>query len=319
MAYIRIILQSNSSIFLKFKEENLFSNNQNFKKFISLHETDKYFQILQEIFLQKLKKLHDKILLKVSKLNIQNAHLCDHPFLIPSMFSGAVKKHGGMVTLWPHSANQILALNNLALPNKINYIIQSKHTILLEKQGVKAERIPYLMVNEKSKYQKIDYKRKLNVVIILNATKLNEASFFSLNEYIEMSNRLVDGLRMRKNFINILFKRKGNWGDQNSLSPFIRPGIEEVFLSPNKLQLSNMLFIFLNQKSAAILEGLTNGVPSLIVRETEVEDYLELDEKFFPCLSVEHTLKQLDKFKCRENIRRLHTYQFKWAERHICG
>lgn len=305
------------SLTFQFKKSGFINNCVEFNSFSSVFSSEVYFDRFQEGFFRSVKNLYRKILDNVEKNKLECIHLCDHPFFIPSLFACAVKSSGGQIILWPHSASQIIALNDVALPDQINCIFKSKQTMLFEKLEVKVVQKPNLMLNFNNKYQNIDKRQKVSVVIVLGAVRLNEAYFFPLDNYTEMANRLVDGLVSRSSFVDVYFKKKGHWGPTDAYSPFVSKRIKEVLISPKELNLPNMVFVFLNHASSAILEGLIRGIPSLIVREGKIHDYLDVDEDLFPRISVQHCLDYVDCFQRRENITRLHAHQSEWKNRHV--
>ena len=54
-----------------------------------------------------------------------------------------------------------------------------------------------------------------------------------------------------------------------------------------------MIYVTVSYGSTALLEGLSRGIPCMIVREVPVEDYTEIDPAFAPIGTVEEIVAQI--------------------------
>ncbi|MEA3502016.1 MAG: hypothetical protein U9R47_04520, partial [Actinomycetota bacterium] len=55
-----------------------------------------------------------------------------------------------------------------------------------------------------------------------------------------------------------------------------------VLEHPLRIDLPNMLFVSMSKGSSALIEGLSRGIPGVVVRDFPVRDYTTLDEDTFP-------------------------------------
>lgn len=60
-----------------------------------------------------------------------------------------------------------------------------------------------------------------------------------------------------------------------------------------RIDLPNMLFVSISMGSSALLEGLSRGIPGLVVRDFPVRDYTTLDGEAFPTGTVGKMLKRV--------------------------
>lgn len=60
----------------------------------------------------------------------------------------------------------------------------------------------------------------------------------------------------------------------------------------------NLIYVTVSFGSTALLEGLSRGIPCMIVREFPIEDYTGIDPKFIPVADVKAIVDQIA--QCRD-------------------
>lgn len=252
----------------------------------------------------------------IQKFQIKQANICDHLFVDTALFAGSVRDINGLVRLWPHSMTTILSMHLNILPNEINRVCEDKHSEKIANAGVKVTLRPDLMLPRPGSFQRLEPNSKINVILIAGAHKLNQAPVFPLKDHKETIRTFIVGLNDRRRNINLFIKPKGGWETFSFFQELTSIKLNETSKSPSQLIYHNMVFVCINQSSAAIIEGVSCGIPGLIVKETKTLDYLELDRQCFPQNSVEATLDILDSFNDHKNLEAAWKMQRTWFDQY---
>jgi hypothetical protein len=252
----------------------------------------------------------------VQKFQIKQANICDHLFVDTALFAGSVRDSEGLVRLWPHSMTTILSMHLNILPNEINRVCEDKHSEKIANAGVKVTLRPDLMLPRPGSFQRLEPTSKIHVILIAGAHKLNQAPVFPLKDHKETISNFITGLNSRRENINLLIRPKGGWETFSFFQELTSIKLNETSKSPSQLIFPNMVFVCVNQSSAAIIEGVGRGVPGLIVKETKTSDYLELDRQCFPQNSVAATLEMLDSFNDHKNLEAAWKIQRSWFDQY---
>jgi len=75
-----------------------------------------------------------------------------------------------------------------------------------------------------------------------------------------------------------------------------------------------MVFVSVSFASSALLEGISRGVPCIVVRECNVEDYVPFDHHVVPVRDVAGALELIDDFTDRGHLLNLREKQSRWLE-----
>ena len=67
-----------------------------------------------------------------------------------------------------------------------------------------------------------------------------------------------------------------------------------VLKHPLRIDLPNMLFVSIGMGSSALIEGLSRGIPGLVVRDFPVRDYTTLNDETFPTESTAQALSTVE-------------------------
>lgn len=93
--------------------------------------------------------------------------------------------------------------------------------------------------------------------------------------------------------IDLYFKPRGHTGEEEMwLSAVVgsTANWDRVLEHPLRVDLPNMLFVSISMGTSALIEGLSRGIPGIVVRDFPVRDYTTLDEDAFPTGSVTEML-----------------------------
>jgi hypothetical protein len=234
-----------------------------------------------------------------NQLELNEAYVCDHLFFESALIAHAVRARGGEVFLWPHSSN-------------------AAHPLMYEEGDVAAvrcttnssarvwsARLPGtpcvvqsdLILRPCAAPRPSTPGGPLTIVIFASVHALQRMPFVDRREHEDSYRRLFQALTDLAPQVRILFKPK--WESTEWLRGVVGPSavFEETTRTPLDLDEPNMIYMTVSYGSTALLEGLSRGIPCMIVREVPVEDYTGIDPAFAPIGKVEDIVAQVERCK----------------------
>lgn len=215
------------------------------------------------------------------------------------MIAHAVRARGGEVFLWPHSSN-------------------AAHPLMYEEGDVAAvrcttnssarvwsARLPDtpcivqsdLILQPCAAPRPSTPGAPLTIVIFASVHALRRMPFVDRHGHEDSYRRLFRALTDMAPQVRILFKPK--WESTEWLRGVLGPSIvfEETNRTSLELDEPNMIYMTVSYGSTALLEGLSRGIPCMIVREVAVEDYTGIDSAFVPIAKVDEVIAQVERCK----------------------
>jgi hypothetical protein len=241
----------------------------------------------------------------VNRNNINELHISDHFFIDSAIVAHAVKTNNGQVTLWPHSANPVLY--NYRRPNEIdNIYCCMKSGITLWK-----EYFPNTPILQKADMMlptphcpgykpavQIRHPERLSVIIIGGVTTMGRLPRLRMNAQIASYKNFMTKLKTLGKDIELFYKGKGGIGDDLSC---LRDDNGELLKwnyaidHPLELDYPNMVYVSVSFGSSALLEGISRGIPAMIVRDFKVEDYTLLDPEYTPTGASDEIVEEISR------------------------
>ncbi|MEA2022941.1 MAG: hypothetical protein U9N79_01480 [Actinomycetota bacterium] len=220
---------------------------------------------------------------------IEEAHICDHLLADGVLFSDAVKQNGGRVVLWPHSANPVHV--NERRPGSFDEV----HAVTLSGgeqwrarfPDVQVTHSPWTMLDPPTRSTRIDANLPLSVVVIGGRSVLRYMPILDRSLHEASYRTFFTGLEdLQSRYpIDVYFKPRGHPEDNEmwlSATVGSTANWQRVLEHPLRIDLPNMLFVSISMGSSALLEGISRGIPGVVVRDFPVRDYTTLDEDTFP-------------------------------------
>jgi hypothetical protein len=236
-----------------------------------------------------LSALSANALAEIAGRGVREVHVCDHLFTDSVVYADAVKRSGGKVVLWPHSTNPVHV--NERRPGSFDEV----HAVTLAGAQQWRERFPNtpvvhnpsMMLDPPKRDARVDPDLPLSVVIIGGRSVLRHMPILDRDLHEESYREFFAGLAKlkKKHAIDVYFKPRGHTGEHEMwLSNLVGETAdwERALEHPLRLDLPNMLFVSVSMGSSALIEGLSRGVPGLVVRDFPVRDYTTLDAEVFP-------------------------------------
>ncbi len=226
---------------------------------------------------------------QVAAREIEEVHVCDHLFTDAVLFANAVKANGGRVVLWPHSANPVHVNERRAESfDEVHAVTQAGCEQWRKRfPEMKVTHSPSVMLDPPTRNTRVDESLPLSVVIIGGRSVLRHMPILDRDLHEKSYRDLFAGLEKlkKKHSLNVFFKPRGHTGEHEMwLAQLIGSSDqwERVLEHPLRMDLPNMLFVSVSMGSSALLEGLSRGIPGLVVRDFPVRDYTTLDADTFP-------------------------------------
>jgi hypothetical protein len=158
---------------------------------------------------------------------------------------------------------------------------------------------PSVMLDPPTRDTEVDAGKSLSVVVIGGRSLLRHMPILDRDRHERSYRDLFEGIAAlrHKHEIDVYFKPRGHTGEHEMwLATLIgsSDGWTPVLEHPLRISLPNMLFVSVSMGSSALLEGLSRGIPGLIVRDFPVRDYTTLDEDAFPTGTVKEILDRIE-------------------------
>lgn len=248
-----------------------------------------WFSWMDHVLHDYFRELSTRSLAEVSARDIAEAHVSDYLYPDASLFSDAVKRSGGRVVLWPHSANP--AHVDERRPGSFDEVHAITRSGCERWESrfpeVEVRHTPSVMLDAATRDTTVDPNLPLSVVVIGGRTllrympeldqALHEASYRSFFAGLgDLQSRYP---------VNLYFKPRGLTGEHELwLTKTVGEdgNWKRVLEHPLRIDLPNPLFVSISLGTSALIEGLGRGIPGLIVRDFPVRDYTTLNEEALP-------------------------------------
>ncbi|MFO7802270.1 MAG: hypothetical protein R6V55_08265, partial [Desulfovermiculus sp.] len=250
----------------------------------------------------------------VSQNTIHELHMCDHLFIDSALLAHAVRMHNGKITLWPHSTSP----GTYFFQSEKN--LQQIHCMTRSAAQIWKRHFPNTPVHQKaqSMLPSRDHPRLktnihqarpqcLNVVIIAGILTLGRLPALPMKAHLQSCSQFIASLEQRLgDQVQVYVKRKRD--DDDLL--YLRNSQNELFAwklalqHPMDLDMPNMIYISVSFGSSALFEGMSRGIPGMIVRDFPVEDYTLLDPEYVPTKSSPEITAEIE--ACLDSNYRLH-------------
>lgn len=231
---------------------------------------------------------------EVAARGIEEAHICDHLFTEPTIYANAVRQRGGRVVLWPHSANPVhVDQRRPGSFEEVHAVTRAGCERWREAfPEAKVVHSPSLMLRPPHEDSVIDPSQPLSVVIMGGRSELRHLPVLDRTAHGNSYRRLFAGLEALQatSAVDVYFKPRGMTGEHEMwLTKVVGATArwQRVLQHPMRIKLPNVLFVSVSMGTSALLEGLSRGIPGLVVRDFPVRDYTTIDAEVFPTGSTE--------------------------------
>ncbi|SMY00929.1 tetratricopeptide repeat protein [Brevibacterium antiquum] len=248
---------------------------------------------LERAIVPYFRDLVKRIRLALQEHSILDAHIGDYMYAESTLIAAKVKDRGGRVHLWPHSTNPVH--KEFHDPNHlrtVHAVTRSgaedwKHTM----PNVKVVHDSTLMLAPPVAQVPFVVGEPMSVVIIGGRPVMRNLPILDIDAHESLYKRLFAELEplVRQGRVRVYFKPRGKTGEHETwLERLVGRSAhwERVLEHPLRMTLPNPIFVSVTVGSSALLEGVTRGIPGLIVREGFARDYLATGDDLFENLGL---------------------------------
>ncbi len=255
----------------------------------------------------------------VAEHGLGEAHVCDHMFWESAIVAHAVREAGGRVVLWPHSSNAVhVGVRRAGEIDRIHCATQSAAEAWRARfPDVPCSVASDLILAPCQTPRPLDPSQPLTVVVIAGGHRLNRLPVLDNDGHAGSYRRLFRGLAECAPGIRFVCKAKPPWESIEWLQSLVgqAPILRETRQAPMAIDLPNLVYVSVSFGSTALLEGLSRGIPCMIVRDIAVEDYTAIGPDDFPVGSVEMILARLRECRDLAVLRAMTEAQLAWYAR----
>ncbi|MFK3857837.1 hypothetical protein [Agrobacterium pusense] len=253
----------------------------------------------------------------VRRSNIKEIHICDCYFFESALLAHAVRQSGGRVHLWPHSINDtfIHQHERSDCPATIRSVTSTSARKCAEYFPTsKVIAYPRIMLAPPSPPRPFVYGRPTSIIIFGGSHAVARMPLMNLGHHEQTWIKLLKALARYPDDFRVLFKPKGYWESPEWLSSLSKDPLifEETYVHANDIESENPVFMSVTLASTALMEGLGRGIPFMIARETDAEDYLFVNSEFVPVGPVDLIIDELLKLRDPQKFRSFTERQLHW-------
>jgi hypothetical protein len=237
----------------------------------------------------------------VEELGITDVHIGDYLYAEPSLVAAVVAQQGGKVHVWPHSTNPVhVEYHRTGNVSSVRAVTRSGSDMwrrALPAADVHHE--PGLMLERPHPTVQWVPGEPISLVIIGGRPVMRHLPMLDYHSHVELHRRFFSALTglVEAGTLRIYFKPRGLTGENEQWLETVvgrEPHWEPILAHPLRLDLPNPVFMSISVASSALLEGVSRGIPGVILREGQVRDYLVADEAMFETLPTEAAVSWLD-------------------------
>lgn len=253
--------------------------------------------------------------------SIETVHVCEHAFFENSLFAEAVRKVGGSVIAWPHSANAanvfIREANDFSVVNCITQKAADDWTLHLPSQQIRID--SSIMLEPCDNPRVFSEHDPITIVVVAVGFNLVRLPLLDYTTHANSYKRFFSKLQNLRPGVRIIFKPREMSETHSWLCELLgESGYFDVTPDgPRHIEHPNMIFVCISFASTALLEGIARGIPCMIVRETEVLDYAYVDSSVVPTGSADYVIDTILKCANEAGYNSLVARQQQWYARQV--
>lgn len=226
---------------------------------------------------------------EASARRITEAHTADHMYPDAVLFGDAVKRNGGRLVLWPHSANPVHVNDRRQGSfDEVHAVTRTGCERWASRfPDVDVKHTPSAMLDPVTRDATRDRDLPLSIVVFGGRTVLRYMPQLDQARHEASYQDFFRGIaRLQETHsIDLYFKPRGYTGEHEmwlSRTVGTTANWNRALQHPLRIDLPNPLFVSISTGSSALIEGLGRGIPGIIVRDFPVRDYTTLDQDTLP-------------------------------------
>jgi hypothetical protein len=253
----------------------------------------------------------------VAKAAITEAYVCDHLFLGSAILAHTVKERGGSVILWPHSANpsHVVERDGKYFDKIVVVTQEAKKSWkrLFPDKPITIQ--PRCMLPQQRRPREFKPSEPLTVVVFGGAHFLGGLPLLRIESHLETFRRFFSLGQSEAKAVCLKFKSKEGVEMNETAAWFsnnVMQGVEIETRAATQLDYPNMIFLTIGCGSTALLEGIACAVPCMIVREHDVEEYVDINNDVVPIGDVDFIWELIKRCQNPNYYKKLLKAQINW-------
>ena len=262
----------------------------------------------------------------IKKRQTKEVLVCDHHFFESAITAGAVKELGGRVTLLPHSSVPVHL--TFRTPDSFDA------AVAVTEEGAKRwaaafadkeiESRPGIMLPPFTGEPHFDSSERLTVVMIGGAHRLGGLPLMKIPTHKQTWRDFLAVPESLQEKIRLVFKPKSGWEDQDWFEREFPASTRSVecLIEKNSiadLKHPNMVFVCMTTASSAILEGIAEGIPTLIASDQTAENYIPVESSPVAIQRPKEIWTQINSLTSATEYKKLASDQMNWARALVHG
>jgi hypothetical protein len=245
---------------------------------------------------------------------VREIHTSDVLTPVSCLLAAEVRARGGSVRLWPHSANPVgVAARRPGSAQGVTVVLRAATEIWRERlPNVPVHLRPDLMLPRPAAIG--GETDRLTIVLFGGARRHAYFPVLRIRRHEATLRALVKGLLALDLRPRLIFKPKIPWSTPEWFEGVVGDGVEVVNEPVKALAAANTLFVSVDHGSSALIEGLRLGVPAMIVRGQDLEDYTLLPRSPVPYLEVAEACAAVAALRDAAQVAELGASQGVWLE-----
>ena len=230
-----------------------------------------------------------------------DVHIGDYLYVEPALVAAVAKQRGARIHVWPHSSN----------PVHVQWHAHGRISTVraVTRSGVKLWRTqmpdavvihdPSLLVATHEVHVPWTENQPVSLVIVGGRPVMRDLPILDLEAHEQLYRRFFSALEplVESGRLRVYFKPRGFSGENEAWLGSVvgnSASWQTVLEHPLRVNLPNPIFGSVSVGSTALIEGISRGIPGLIVREGFVRDYLAIEEGGIPVFTASQAADWLE-------------------------
>lgn len=237
---------------------------------------------------------------------ILDVHIGDYLYAEPALVADKARSRGGRVHVWPHSTNPLhTGFRQTEEMSSVRAVTRKGCEIWkTQLPGTRVIHDSGLMLFPSDDFVEFQDGAPLSVVVIGGRSVTRNLPILDIKSHEELYKSFFKraGKLQEQGRLRIYFKPRGKTGEHELwLAEVVGKEVQwdRVLEHPLRLTLANPVFVSLSVGSSALLEGVTRGIPGMIIESGSAREYVATNKGVPPAYGLDAALDLLDRLTHR--------------------
>lgn len=253
-----------------------------------------------------------------------DVHIGDYLYVEPALVAAVAAERDARIHVWPHSSNPVhVAWHEHNRIDSVRAITRSGVRVWGEfVDSSKVIHDPTLLVQPAATKVPWTAGQPLSLVLVGGRPIMRDLPILDLEAHEALYRKFFAAVEplVEAGQLRVYFKPRGLSGENEGWLESVvgrAAGWRPVLEHPMRITLPNLVYGSISVGSTALIEGVSRGVPGLIVREGAARDYLALEQGSLPVFDTASAVQWLQGLSVGEVWRSTRQEQFEWLSREL--